>query len=259
MSVIYTPKGRALEYSLLAANLFSGCSHGCIYCYARKMAAQFGTDFDKPIAKKNALAELEKDARKYAGTNKRVLLCFSCDPYMPEDIELNITRQALKILRQFNVSYQLLTKGGMRAARDFDLYGPNDAFASTLTFIDEKQSLKHEPGAAIPAERIEAIRLAHDRGIETWVSLEPVLDAEQSLEIIRATHEFTDLYKIGKLNHQASSTNWRAFGTMALNLCREYGKKYYIKKDLAGYLQGVDFENTDTRIIKKAGESLWQV
>ena len=42
MKVIYEPKGRAKEYAELAVNLYNGCSHGCEYCYARKIANRFG-------------------------------------------------------------------------------------------------------------------------------------------------------------------------------------------------------------------------
>jgi len=199
--------------------------------------------------KPNLLQELQRDARKYAGTDKRVLLCFSCDPYQPLYKREMMTRSAIEILKSFDIPFQILTKGGLNATRDFDLYGSNDAFATTLTFLDQAKSKEVEPGAALPAERIEAIRQAHDRGIETWVSLEPVLDIEQSLEIIRLTHGFVDLYKIGKLNHEPSDIDWRDFGIRALDLCREYGKNHYIKRDLAAFLQGVSFENTDTRII----------
>lgn len=259
MSIIYEPKGRAQEYSLLAANLFSGCSHGCTYCYARKMAAQFGTDFNNPTVKKDVLTELQKDARRYAGTDKRVLLCFSCDPYQPLELKERITREAIIILKENDINFQVFTKAGLNAARDFDLYKTGDAFAVTLTYIERDDSLRDEPGAALPAERIEALRQANEKGIETWASQEPVLDTGQSLELIRQTNKFVDLYKIGKLNHKPSSIDWRQFGIDALRLCREYGKRYYIKKDLAVYMQGIKFENTDTRTIKKAGEVLWQV
>ena len=36
MSIIYKPKGKALEYSELAANLYRGCGHACTYCFAPK-------------------------------------------------------------------------------------------------------------------------------------------------------------------------------------------------------------------------------
>ena len=251
MKTIYEPKGRALEYSLLAVNHYKGCSHGCYYCFARKMMMAFtGENFNEPTAKSGIIDSLVKAAPRYAGTDKRVLLCFTCDPYQPLDEKEKLTRSVIKVLNQNDIPFQVLTKGGLRAERDFDLYKPGDAFATTLTYIDKVESAAKEPGAALPAERIEAIRIAHERNIETWVSLEPVLDAEQSLEIIRMTSDFVDLFKIGKLNHFDNTTNWRDFGTKAIELCHKLQKKYYVKNDLAEWLKGVEFTNTDTRRIK---------
>ena len=34
MSIIYEPRGKAREYAELAVNLYKGCSHACVYCYA---------------------------------------------------------------------------------------------------------------------------------------------------------------------------------------------------------------------------------
>ena len=38
---IYAPRTRAREYCDLAVNIYTGCSHGCTYCYARAMAKRF--------------------------------------------------------------------------------------------------------------------------------------------------------------------------------------------------------------------------
>ena len=251
MGVIYEPRGRALEYSLLALNHYKGCSHGCVYCYARKMAMNYRQDFDNPAVKSMVLSRLIDEAPRWSGTDKRVLLCFSCDPYQPLDEDEKLTRSVIQVLKENNIHFQILTKGGLRATRDFDLYGPGDAFASTLTYTDRHESEANEPGAAIPIERIEAIRLAHERGIETWASLEPVMDVEQSLDIIRMTSEFVDFYKIGKLNHYRSDINWRNFGIRAISLCRARGKKYYIKNDLAESLKGVEYTSIDNRRVKR--------
>ena len=102
----------------------------------------------------------------------------------------------------------------------------------------------------MPGNRFDAIIQAKKKGIETWISLEPVIDLQQSLNIINLTHEYCDLYKIGKLNHQKSNIDWRKFAVNALVLCKKYGKPYYIKDDLKPYLKGIEFENTDTRLIK---------
>ena len=118
--------------------------------------------------------------------------------------------------------------------------------------LDEKQSKLNEPHAALPVDRIEAIKAAKKAGIETWVSLEPVIDEKQSLEIIWQTHEFVDLFRIGKLNHKSSDINWRKFGQKAIELCREFETDYYIKHDLALHLDGITFCNVDKRKVKRA-------
>ena len=74
----------------------------------------------------------------------------------------------------------------------------------------------------------------NSRGIRTWVSLEPVIDPEQSIELIKQTHEFVDLYKVGKLNHDplADTIDWRRFGWDAKGLLESLKKAHYIKQGL---------------------------
>jgi hypothetical protein len=88
-----------------------------------------------------------------------------------------------------------------------------DAFASTLTSLDDNFSLKWESSAALPGDRIEALKRFHERGIYTWVSLEPTLDVESSLAIVRATHSFVDIYKVGRVNYlpMTKTTDWRDY------------------------------------------------
>jgi len=235
-SVIYEPKGRAGEYAPMAVNLYRGCEHGCVYCYAPKVIFIDRQDFLKASPRKNIIQKLRKDAPQVdiAGD---VLLCFTCDPYQPIDTEYQLTRQAIEILHDSNLNVTILTKGGKRAERDFDLLTPNDSLAVTLTFLDEKPSLKWEPGAAIPEERIESLKKAHDLGIKTWVSLEPVIDPDVSIEIIRQTHTFVDLYKVGKINYHSieKSIDWSKFLKNVKAVLEEHGCQYYIKKDLMVY------------------------
>lgn len=258
MGVIYRPKGRALEYSFLALNLYRGCSHRCGYCYVPGMLRMSRQQWESltPQARGDVTAQLRRDAKQFAGTNERVLLCFTSDPYSPEAAASRVTRQALAILRYYDIPFQVLTKGGTRATQDFNLYGRYDAFATTMTFSaeDEHTWCRYEPGAASPADRYKALVMAKEHGIETWVSLEPVLDPDQSLKVIEETHGFVDLYKIGILNHVPNDTNWRRFGTKAIELCQKYGKRYYVKHDLARHLSGVAYTSTDTRTVTRKGK-----
>lgn len=255
MPIIYEPKGRAAEYSLLAINHYEGCDHKCKYCYVPLMPQWKDRDFFNTPARprKDVLDRIEKEIPKYAGTDKRVLLCFMGDPYPKIDFELRITRQIIKMLVNNSIPFQVLTKAGTRAARDFDLYTGKDAFAVSLAFLDDEKAREYEPFAAPPKSRIEALHLAKAWDIETWVSLEPVIDEKESLEIIKKTANVADLYKIGKLNHYKSDINWRKFGMAAVRLCRQLGKNYFIKKDLAELMTDFQFCSVDNRIIKRNG------
>jgi DNA repair photolyase len=244
---IYPPRTRAKEYSDLAINTCHGCDHGCHYCYARGMFKRFHPKENFEDAKyKEGIVEAVKNqlsGGKYKG--KKILLSFMGDAYCA-NIGTIKTREIMMAIKAAGANFSILTKGGVRANRDFDLYGPGDSFGSTLTFTSTDDSRKWEPNAAIPMNRIAALNFAHSRGIKTWVSMEPVIDPEQTLELIELTHEFVDLYKVGKLNSDncrgseyyeelkqiERTIDWKGFGERAEALLKGYEKEYYIKEDL---------------------------
>jgi DNA repair photolyase len=197
-------------------------------------------EFDKgAVARPNFLEKLRKDAKKYqaAGITDQVMLSFTTDVYSPFDRSL--TRPTLEILREYGLGFCVLTKGGLRALEDIDLYRPErDAFASTLTSLDSSFSLKWERNAALPSDRIETLKVFHNSGIFTWVSLEPTLDCESSLAIINRTHEFVDLFKVGKVNYipLSKTIDWREYTIKVIELLDRVGARAYIKHDLQPYL-----------------------
>lgn len=252
MNIIYRPGGAAEEYAYWGLNHYSGCSHGCSYCYMRDMDKRYGTmDFEHPRTKKNVLKLLEADCKKLAGTNQRVHLCFATDPYQRLDATVKLTRDVIGMLRAYNIPFQVLTKGGKLAERDFHLYTENDLFGVTLTNLNEVWCMFHEPMAAPPAERLAALyRAKEEFGIKTWVSLEPVVDASQAFGIIETTCAYVDLYKIGPLNHRKNpGISWRSFAEDVAELCKARGVRYYLKESLAKYLKPGDYHNTDWRTI----------
>ena len=235
-SVIYEPRGKAREYSPLAVNIYSGCSHQCEYCYAPATLHVLKEKFHESYPRTNILDKIEKDAQKLQLANKKesVLLCFTCDPYQPIDDKYLLTRKTIEILHYYNLDVMLLTKGGLRAERDFDLLTSKDWFGVTLTNLNDTLSLQWEPGAALPEERINSLYMAHEKGIKTWISLEPVLYPEVSLEIIRRTHSFVDKYKVGILNYHPHSKNidWHKFAIDVSDVFIKLRCDYYLKNDL---------------------------
>lgn len=245
MPIIYEPKGKAREYCSLAANLYTGCSHGCTYCYVPVAKSRFAPENLEIVRKKfhrdtmprtDAIAKLEKEAPKYRG--REIFLSFYCDPYQKIDTETKLTRAAIKILLKNNVHINILTKGGMRSARDFDLLSQNGSkYGATLTFLKVKDSIFHEPFAAFPQDRIEALKKAKQKGIRTWASLEPVIDPAQTIEIVETTKDFVDEYKVGRWNYapMAEYIDWRKFLKDIIKVFKKYDLNYYIKNDLATF------------------------
>jgi DNA repair photolyase len=240
-SIIYAPKGQAGEYAPLATNPYRGCGHGCAYCYVPLVTKQHRPEFDAgAVPRKDFVQRLVMDARKYneARITEQVMLSFTTDPYHPGDCTL--TRSTLEILAAYGLGFCTLTKGGTKALQDLPLFRPErDAFASTLTSLDERFSRKWERGAADPVDRVEALCAFHHAGIFTWVSLEPTLDIDASLAIIDATHTFVDLYKVGQANYLKEitrTTDWRDYTLRVVDKLHRYGKRHYIKHDLQPYL-----------------------
>jgi DNA repair photolyase len=239
-SMVYAPRGQAGEYAKLATNPYRGCGHACAYCYVPKVLRMQRPEFDANASERpDFLRLLTRDAEKYAalGVTEQVMLSFTTDPYHP--FNNSLTRKVLRVLQDHGLGVCTLTKGGKRALRDLDMFRPEqDAFASTLTSLDDEFSQKWERGAALPGDRINTLRMFHKAGIFTWVSLEPTLSTEASLAIIERTHEFVDLYKVGRANYlpMTSTTDWEAYTHRILELVQHLGVKHYIKHDLQKYL-----------------------
>ena len=232
--VLYEPRGAAREYCERAVNLYRGCAHGCLYCYAPKVLREDRSTFRVARPRPGILEALARDLHRERGEHE-VLLCFTCDPYPPEPVEQGTTRLAIEMLGKAGYRPIILTKAGHPTRRDFDLLVEfGGQYGTTLTFPDAERSRMWEPAAATPRERMETLREAHERAIATWVSLEPVLDPEASLDLIGLTKHYVDTYKVGRWNHddRADAIDWDDFGHRAEALLQALGKRHLIKAAL---------------------------
>jgi DNA repair photolyase len=235
MSFIYEPTGRAKEYAQLALNVYTGCNHGCKYpCFNKAMPWFNKEKFENPKPREGLLPGVLKDCEKLKGDPREVLLCFSCDPY-PHAISTKTTRQCLWLLETYKMKATILTKGGTRAVRDFDILKRNDwAFGTSLAFASEHLCSEWEPGAATIQDRIAAMIAAKNAEIRTWVSVEPVIDIPEAIECIADLLAVgcIDYWKIGRWNHneQANKMDWPRF----YKVCKEMLKNQtvFFKSDL---------------------------
>jgi DNA repair photolyase len=236
MSIIYEPAGRAGEYAPLAANIYKSCSHGCLYCYANKMMKLDKVYFHaENRIRKDAIILLEKDAAKLRGDDREILFCFLGDPYNPDEHKNGITRQAIEIMIRNDLRFTLLTKGGARARRDLDLLEGyfKCSIGQTIVWSKQESASHWEPNAAPLQERFELAQEAHKRGIKTWVSLEPVIDPDQALEVVRLLHPYVNKWKVGPVNYVAGvNVDWFKFKNDIVKLLDEVGAEYILKNEL---------------------------
>jgi len=239
MKAIYEPRGAAGEYAPLAVNLYSGCSHGCTYCYAPGCLRMSAERFGKPQPRVGIIEALDRDSKRLAGGGGGpVLLCFTCDPYQELEREHRLTRRALEILLGDGWVVRILTKNPEMALElDGHLiwaYPAGVEFGTTILFTDEAKRQVWEPGAPTIASRIRALARARDMELHTWVSLEPVIDPEEALKVIDRFDHLVDVWKVGRWNHdrRANSIDWPGFTRRALDLLLQQGACYYIKDEL---------------------------
>ena len=238
--MIYEPSGRALEYSPLACNLYTGCVHGCRYCFAPATLHKTVEEFEKPAPKRNALERLEKSAAKLKGDPREINLCFTCDPYQAGVPD--ITRSSLLVMESHSLRATVLTKGGTLACQDFDILARNGwKFGTTITGSWQSARI-FEPNAAPIEDRIRALKAAKKAGIFTWLSVEPVMFPEEALVMMAVLKPWVDFWKVGNINHigrcrfdeetkaQLHRINWREF--LERVTTQLSGLRYYIKKDL---------------------------
>ncbi len=238
MKAIYRPSGRALEYAPLAANLYRGCNHGCLYCYAPRALKTGREEFHaSPKPREGIICALRSDVEKLAGkpcsackgdgcgdaedmgipcgrcegTGKEpvgpVLLCFSCDPYQKIEREHRLTRQAIEILGEAGIAIRILTKAPTMAwERDREVLLKYDVeFGISAAFgrdVFDSGCRFWEPDAEPIASRFDALQDIHGYGVTTWVSMEPVLHPDGCCRLIEAYAGDVDFWRVGKLNHE---------------------------------------------------------
>lgn len=229
MRPIYEPRGAAKEYGDLALNIYTGCPHRCYYCFAPSVLRRDREKFHSDVRpRENIIEETRRQLQREGITGKLIHLCFTCDPY-PTGYDSTPTREIIKLLKEYGNHVQILTKG--TGSRDFDLLDGGDWYGVTLD-----GQVEH-PGVGTHHRFIDLMH-AHDRGIRTWVSFEPVVDAENVLRDIKSVAQIdVDRVKIGKLNYHPSSINWKQFGHEAEALCQRLGLDYTIKDSLRAEME----------------------
>lgn len=159
-------------------NLYRGCTHGCIYCDSRSTCYQINHAFEDIEVKRNAPQILEDQLRR---KRKRCMISTGsmCDPYIPLEEDLQITRQCLELIEKHGFGLSILTKSA-RILRDLEILKTihektKCVVQMTLTTFDEDLCKQLEPHVSTTAERVEVLEIMRDNGIPTVVWFCPIL------------------------------------------------------------------------------------
>src|SRR3954468_5265804 len=188
------PKGSAMPFAH-TINTFRGCSHSCVYCYARGthewLELDSGKDFDQQIVvKTNVVEVLRRELARPSWNREHVALGTNTDPYQRAEGRYRLMPGVIDALARSGTPFSILTKGTL-ARRDV----PQLAVASrdvpigmgvSMAIWDDDLHHALEPGVPTPRARLELVRAITDAGLPCGVFLAPVLpgltDDEESLD-----------------------------------------------------------------------------
>ena len=153
----------------LTLNPYTGCAHGCLYCYA----SSYVLNFSHARPKKYLIPKLEEEATQLKG--ELISIANSSDPYPPAELVLGLTRKCLEILSKHHCKIQLVTKSPL-VMRDVDIVKKTPSMVSmTITTEDDRLAKLLEPRAPSPSKRLKAISKLIRNGVPVTVRIDPLV------------------------------------------------------------------------------------
>jgi len=198
-------------------NPYRGCSHGCVYCFARPTHAYLGLspglDFEtKLFYKDNSVALLRAELSKPGYVCKTIALGINTDGWQPLERRLEVSRSILEVLAECRHPVTIVTKSAL-IERDLDLLQSlaKDQLVSVMvsvTSLDNELKRTLEPRTASPQARLKVIERLSSAGVPVGVLVAPVIPAltdhelETILEAAKAAGACSAGYVLLRLPHE---------------------------------------------------------
>jgi len=238
-------------------NPYRGCSHACVYCFARKSHTYLdfdsGVDFDSQVVVKVNVAEvLRKEVHKASWQRHHVALGTNTDPYQRAEGRYKLMPGIITALADSGTPFSILTKGTL-LARDLPLLKEAGrsvpvSMGISLALLDEQLAATIEPGTPAPRARLALISKLRDAGLPCGVMAMPILpwlsDSEEALDALFAALAAAGASSVtaGALYLRPGTREWfmqwlaREHAPLVGRYQRLYGKGAYVSPEYKQWL-----------------------
>lgn len=169
------------EYTI---NPYRGCSHACVYCYARPthehLGMGLGDDFESQIVVKTNIAEvLRRELARKRVLPERVALGTNTDPYQRAEGRYALMPGIIDALTDARLPFSILTKGTLirrdieRLRRAADVVDVQ--LGLSIAVLDDDLQRSIEPGTPSATARLDTLRAIRDAGLDCTVFAAPLL------------------------------------------------------------------------------------
>jgi DNA repair photolyase len=190
------PAAAALPFNW-TINPYRGCSHGCVYCFARNthtyLDLDAGEDFDRQIIVKINIGDvLARELRRPSWTHEPVALGTNTDPYQRAEGRYRLMPGIIAALTGSGTPFSILTKG-TTARRDLPLLAVASgavpvSMGVSIALLDENVHAALEPGTPTPRARLDLVRAIVQAGLPCQVLVAPILpmitDSDEQIDAL---------------------------------------------------------------------------
>lgn len=224
----------------LDLNLYRGCEHGCIYCYACYSHKYMNSDsyFNEIFIKENIAEVLDAELTR---SKKQMVVNIGgvCDSYQQIEAQTKIMRDILKVMIKHRTPIIISTKSTL-ILRDLDLIAElskltSVIIASTITIKNPIDVSNIEPCAATSEERFEMLKEIKNKtnaivGVHCMPIIPYINDTQENMEYLykRASEVKADYLLAGCL-YLRGQTRQVFFQSISENYPHLYNKlqKFY--------------------------------
>lgn len=226
-------------------NPYVGCTFGCTYCYAaflpqnRRPVEDWGKWI---VAKKNAAALAERQAKKVAG--QAVYMSSVTDPYVPLERSLMLTRGILEAMVEHQPRLTIQTRGPL-VVRDIDVLGEFRSLRVNVSLPTDSDAIREqfEPKAPSLEKRWNALYELRAAKIPVGICITPTLPIEDAEGFARKLDAFRPDVLVCQDFHDAEGRFGADTGEAARQLLAtfDWGPSHYaafverLRKDLVVY------------------------